>query len=177
MKSENRQQLLLVGALAIVAFFAADKMIISPLTDLWKKRSEKIVRLRQDIANGNSLIRREKYTLEDWDKIRKNSLPLERAAAEVQLQNAIDRWEQESKIKIAGRKFQERQFPESEYSTIECNLDASGTVETMTRFLYNVERDPLPIRLEDVKVTAKDNNGTELLVAMRISGLVVQSKE
>lgn len=177
MKTDQRQQLLLAGALAVVGFFAADKLLITPLTGLWKKNAARIVRLQQDIAEGNGLIRRERYTLQDWDKIRQNGLPRERAAAEAILQNAVDRWEQESRIKIAGRKFQERTFPDDEYSTIECNLDASGTIESMTRLLYAIEKDPLPVRMEDLKVTAKDNNGSELLVTLRISGLVILSKD
>ncbi len=173
----NRQQLLVIGTIVVAAIFLGDKVIVSPLSELWTKRKVRITRLEQDLADGRVTLKREQWTLKDWQKIRSNSLPADRARAEVLLQNAVDRWEQESKIKIAGRKFQERTYPDEEYATIECALDASGTLETISRFLYQVEKEPLPVRVEDLKITAKDNDGRELLVGLRVSGLMIQSKE
>src|SRR6267154_6352725 len=36
MKTKNRQQLLTIAALAVVALFAADKLLLGPLTQFWQ---------------------------------------------------------------------------------------------------------------------------------------------
>ena len=45
MQIKNRQQLLVFGAIAIVALFAADKIIFTPLGSFWTARSKEIKKL------------------------------------------------------------------------------------------------------------------------------------
>ena len=59
MKIKNRQQWLMFAAVAVVAFFAADKLILTPLGNLWTERSKGIVDLRKKVENGARLEQRE----------------------------------------------------------------------------------------------------------------------
>ena len=52
MKIKNRQQLLTFGAVAVVALFAADKLLLNPLTAAWKQRSTRVAELRSRAASG-----------------------------------------------------------------------------------------------------------------------------
>ena len=58
MKIDNRQRLLAVLAIVIVAIFVADKLIFTPLTESWRERSAAIAELRKSIQKGNGLIQR-----------------------------------------------------------------------------------------------------------------------
>ena len=46
MKIKNRQQLLIIGVILVVAFFVGDKLILTPLGNLWTARSKKIAELK-----------------------------------------------------------------------------------------------------------------------------------
>ena len=76
MKIDNRQRLLAVLAIVIVALFVADRMILTPLTESWKSRSAAIGELRKSIEKGNGLIQREAQTRARWNEVRKSTLPV-----------------------------------------------------------------------------------------------------
>ena len=59
MQIKNRQQLLIIVAIAAVALFAGDKLVFTPLADAWSARAKKIASLRNDLARGVALHKRE----------------------------------------------------------------------------------------------------------------------
>ena len=54
MKFENRQQILVIGAIAVVVLFAANKLMIDPLTNFWKTRSTRMGELSKQVKNNTS---------------------------------------------------------------------------------------------------------------------------
>ncbi len=172
MNIENRQKLLTVVAGAVIALFVGDKMIISPLIKSWKERSAKILELRRSIAQGASTIDRDKNIRSRWDNIRTNTLPTEISVAESQMFEAVTRWSQESRVNVSGIKPQWKR-KEDDYMTLEYRIDASGSLSTLTRFLFNVEKDPLAVRVESVEFNSHEANGQQLTMALQVSGLVL----
>jgi hypothetical protein len=61
--------------------------------------------------------------------------------------------------------------------TLECRADAFGNMQALTRFLYDVEKDPLALKVEAVEITTRDNDGQELSLALQVSGLVLGVQE
>ena len=57
--------------------------------------------------------------------------------------------------------------------TLECRIDALGSMPALTRFLYEVEKDPLALKVESMDITARDNDGQQLSLALQISGLLL----
>ena len=57
--------------------------------------------------------------------------------------------------------------------TLECRADAAGSLPALTRFLYEAEKDPLALKVEAVEITARDNDGQQLSLALQVSGLLL----
>ena len=172
MEIKNRQQTLAIAAIAAVALLASDRVIFSPLKDHWKGRAERITELKKDVNQGASLLQRERAIRTRWDAMRTNTLPSNLSAAEREVLKAIDRWSEESRISISSRKPQWRRDSD-DYMTLECRVDALGSLSALTRFLYEVEKDPLALKVESMDITARDNDGQQLLLALQVSGLLL----
>jgi len=43
----------------------------------------------------------------------------------------------------------------------------------LSRFIYDVEKGPLGLKLESVDLTSRDNTGKQLSLGLQISGLVL----
>lgn len=173
MNIKNRQQVLAVLAMTAVALFAADKLIRAPLTRLWQERSARIADLRKQVAEGVRLRQREQSLRSRWDQMRTNTLPNNPSLAEEQVLKAFDRWSQESRISVTSITPQWKRGDTDEFMTLECRVDASGDLATLSRFLYNIERDPLALKLESVEISARDKDGQQLALGLQISGLVL----
>jgi len=172
LKIKNRQQLLTILAIAVVTLFAADKLLITPLTHLWSSRSKQITLLRKQVEDGRQLLRREQGLRSRWAQMRTNTLPTNPSLAEQQLLKALDRWSQDSRITVTSYGLQSKHDAD-EYMTVQCRLEASGNMEKVTHFLYDIEKDPMALRLENIELSTRDNEGQVLALGLQISGLVL----
>ena len=174
MKIKNRQQLLIIAAIAVVGLFVADKIIITPLTQFWKDRSKTIADLREKVARGDNLKSRESALRATWERMRTNTLPTDESFAEEQVLKALRKWERDSRVTITSISPQAKHDAE-EYSTIQCRVEASGTIDNMNRFLYDLEKDPMALKLELVELSSHDTEGQQLLLGLQVSGLILAS--
>jgi len=172
MKIEIRQRALAIAAITAVALLASDRLLFTPLTRSWEARADRIAELKKDVIQGGMLLERERVIRARWSAMRTNTLPNNVSAAESAVLKAFDRWEQDSRISVTSKKPQWKRSGD-DYMTFECRVDASGTLPALTRFLYEVEQDPLALKVESVEITSRDNNGQQLSLALQVSGLML----
>ena len=122
------------------------------------------------------LVDREQTIRKRWESMRTNTLPTDISAAENQMWRAFDRWSQDSRIGISSIKPTWKRGNEN-YMTVECRADAFGSMSTITRFLYEVEKDSLALKVEAIELTTRDNSGQQLSLGLQISGLVLNPPE
>lgn len=172
MQINNRQQWLTVLAIAVVALFAGDKLLFTPLINAWKARGARIVELRRQVADGKTLLGREQVIRTRWEQLRRSSLPSSTSAAEQTVFKQIDRWAQDSRVVVNALTPQWKRDGQ-DFMTLQCRIDASGNLDSLARFIYSIERDPMAISLESLEVAARDKNGQLLTLALQLSGLVL----
>jgi hypothetical protein len=169
---KNREKWLGILAGAAIALYASDKLILSPLTASWKDRSARIERLRKDINQGTQLIGRDRSLRERWSVMNTNTLPSNLSAAENLVFKAFDRWSQDSRISIASLKPQWKRNAD-DFMTLECRADATGDIQSISKFLFDLEKDPLALKLDSLEITARDDAGQQLSLALQVSGLLL----
>jgi len=175
MQINNRQQMLAIVAAAGVVLLVANQLVITPLEDAWKARTARIVELRKAVTQGAQLRDRERNIRDRWNSVHTNTLPENISAAENEMLRAFDRWSQESRISIASIKPQWKQA-DDDYMTVECRADAVGSLQAITRFLYEIEKDPLALKIESVEINARDRTGQQLSLGLQVSGLRLNPK-
>ncbi len=176
MQIKNRQQMLILAALAGLALLVGDSLIFSPLLKAWKSRSDKIVELRKQVEKGERLVKHEESYRTNWAQMQTNALPGNPSLAEQKVLQAFDKWSQDSRISVNSITPQWKRDSD-DFTTLQCRVDASGTIGTLSRFLYNVEQDPMALKIESVEITARDKEGAQLSMGLQISGLVLNLPE
>jgi Tfp pilus assembly protein PilO len=176
MKIKNRQQALAVLALAAAALLLGDNLVWAPLARSWRERTNRIADLSKLVSQGSLLVARSRSIHERWESMKTNTLPNNVSAAHNEVLRAFDRWSQESRVSITSIKPQWKSAGE-DYATLECRADASGSLQTLARFLFDVEKDPLALKVENVEITARDNEGQQLALVLQVSGLLLSPQE
>ena len=171
MQIKNRQQLLVVIALSVVALFALDRIVLTPLTSAWQSRSKNITDLRNRLANGNNLIHRELGLRNHWAEMQTNALPANRSLAEQRVLDAFNRWAQESRLNVTS--VSPQWHDQEDYSTLQCRVEATGSLDRVTQFLHKLEKDPMALRLETIELSSRDAEGLQISLALQVSGLVL----
>jgi len=176
MQIKNRQQLLVVGAIAAVVLFAGDRLVLTPLLAAWNSRAKTISTLRQKISDAKSLVQREEGIRSRWERMSSNTLTNDNSAAEQRLWGAVEQWAQNSGVTISAFTPQWK-HDSDDYITYECRVDAAGDLGKLSRFLYSVERDPMALKLELVELGARDKEGQQLSLGLQLSALVLTPQQ
>jgi Tfp pilus assembly protein PilO len=175
MKIENRQQFLIALVAVAAGLLIGNSLIYEPLAKWWAVRSQKITQLRQQVKNGKYLVVSEQALRGQWERMRANTLPDNTSLAEQQVLKAFDNWSRDSGAAITGIMPQWKNDSD-EYMTLNCRLEASGNLRTLSQFLYDVEKDPMALKLDSVELSAHDTTGQQLTLGLQISGLVLNSQ-
>jgi Tfp pilus assembly protein PilO len=170
MKIQNREKMLVVFALAAVVILAADYFVLEPLIKLWKDRSQQIVDLTKKVNQGTMLVARKKEIFDRWDKMKTLMLAGDVSRSENEVIKAVDRWTQQSRISMTSLKPQWKQNAD-DYRTLECRADGVGDLQALAHFVYEVEKDPMALKIEDMEITSRDEEGRQLAIALRVSAL------
>jgi hypothetical protein len=171
MRIDQRQRILAITAIAVVALFVMNKMIFNPLAEAWKSRSAQLGKLQKSIERGSTLLQRESHTRKMWNEIRKSTLPVNASQAEKELLGAFEKWSAESRVSISSIRPQWKRGTTDDYSVLECRVDAAGNLSTLAKFLYSIESSPIAVKMESVELTARDNNGDQIALGLLISAV------
>src|SRR2546423_12677638 len=155
MQIKNRQQLLIMVTIAVVAVFAGDKIIITPLSNLWSARSKEIGGLETDVRNAKALAKQEPRLRARWDEMRRNTLADNESLAGQQLLKAVDKAARETGLKITS--INPQRHDAEEYATLQCRIEGTGNINNVAQFLHTMEKDPMALRFENIEVSSHDN--------------------
>jgi Tfp pilus assembly protein PilO len=173
MNLNQRQQILALLALAMVGLYVADKLLFTPLLRTWNARAERIARLKAQVRDGAELLKREAALREQWDRMRTNTLSGPKPEAESQMLKAFERWSQLAGVSVSSIRPQWKEA-EEEYATLTCRADIGGSLAALVRFLYQVERDALGVKVDSLELTSRTTDGSQLNLVLQISGLLLQ---
>ena len=149
MKPADRPKLLIGLAIAAIALFAGDKLVYSPLSNLWDKRTKEISELRRKINEGSAMIRQEQVYQRRWSEMRTNALPDNQSVAFERVSKAFYDWAEESRVSLDSVTPQWKNDSE-DHKTVVCRVNATGTLWMLARFIYDIESDPMGLKVESL---------------------------
>lgn len=165
----NREKLLMTAAVAVFGLLILDKAVITPLGELWSERRAEIERLEEGVKKGRGLIDQEDRIRTIWSDFRQRALPRNRSVAESKVLNAIDDWSRSARLQTT------RMIPnyrdEDDHSRLACRVEASGDMEAVMRFIYDLDGEQLALRVESFDLASLDKRGSRISVDLTLSGL------
>ena len=171
MEIKNRQKLLVILSVGVVALFAADQLIRAPLVSAWHARGTRLTTLRNQVARGKMLMQRERGIRNHWADMQRKALTNNLSAAEQQVFRAIDSWAQDTGVVINAITPQWKRDSD-DYITYDCRVDTSGDIGRLSQFVYRAERESMALRIESVELSARDKEGKQLSLGLQLNGLV-----
>lgn len=172
MKIENRQKFLLIATLSLLGLVVCNWVIITPLGNWWTTRSKSITALRTNLKHGHALIQNQNNIHRLWDEMQAKTLPNNTSLAEHEVLNAFDTWSRESGATVTGITPQWKN-DSTNYMTLNCRVEATGDLGTLSRFVNAIERNTIALKLDSVELSTHDNIGQQLTLGLQLSGLAL----
>jgi hypothetical protein len=170
MTDAKRLTYLKIGAVACAGLWLLDTFVLTPALGAWSDQGTRIDALRQKVDRGQQLIDREDVIRRRWAQMTQENLPSEVSAAENVAFQAIGRWVRTSGISVASLTPTWQDHDEG-YQTLEWRIAATGTQASLSRFMYEMETDAVPVNFDEFEVTTRDEHGAELSMTGRFSFL------
>jgi hypothetical protein len=167
----KRQRWLMILAGAGLLLLILDRILFTPLTNDWQANTAEIAQLQQAVINGRSVMERASQTQAAWKHMQGGALPKDAAQTEQDLISAFDRWGQTSNVELGSIKPQWKHGATDRYSLLECRVEATGTLATLSRFLYELENSSLALRIDSIELSSRDDHGQKLGLGLVVSGL------
>lgn len=168
MHRKQREYYLKVGAGVIVGLFLLDQLVISWAVDAWKDQSTRIEALQKKVNDARQLSNRGKQLRARWAEMNRTDLADNNDVAEYDVYKAVQRWAGVSRISFTNMQQNWRVHDEG-YDTLEVRATANGEQAALGRFLYELEMDPLPARVHELELSARDAAGKQLAMSVRFS--------
>jgi Tfp pilus assembly protein PilO len=172
MKPMNREKLLWTLVIGLGGFAIVLNFILTPLGNWWSSRQGEIKILRAKIADGNALVKREPAIRGNWETKRANALPANTSLAEQQLLKSFTSWADDSGAQLTSIMPQWKN-DSTNYMTLGCRVEAAGSMAALSKFVYDVERGPVALRLDTVELNSHDNLGQQLTLGLEVNGLAL----
>jgi hypothetical protein len=167
----KRQRLLILVAGAGVLLLVLDRIILTPLGDHWQRNAAEIRQLQGLVANGRGMIARSARLNGIWAGIQSASLPADQAQSEHDLISSLEGWGRASGIEIGSIKPLWKRGDTDNYSVLECRVDATGSLSSLSRFLYELGKSQVAARAESIDLISEDNSGQRLTLSLNLSSL------
>jgi Tfp pilus assembly protein PilO len=147
-----------------------NSFIYAPLANSWKARAEQIQKLRDALNHGTNMVNRANAILGRWNNMKTNALPAETSQGQAQLQKAFAKWEAASRVVRVGYKPQWKDSDEN-YTTLDCRVEYNGSFDQILSFLYNLGKDPMGIKVDELEIATRDEFGQQLALTLQVSAL------
>lgn len=170
MRDKNRELILKIVVGAVVTLFLLDRMVISPLIAHWGEQTERIAELREKVERGQRLLEREQAIRERWKEMVERDLPDNTSEVDKEVFKGFSRWAAASRTSFTSLAPTWRTHDQG-FETYEWRATVTGDQASLSRLLYEIERDNLPARLEEAEFTTRDKTGKQLLLTVRFSFL------
>jgi hypothetical protein len=168
--SQRQRRLLLIAGAGLLLLLL-DRVLFTPLGRTWQAHRAEIASLRQNIDSGRGMIARADPLQRAWAGMQTGALPKDPAQAEQELITAVDGWGRASGIELGSIKPQWKRGASTRYSLLECRVDATGSLPALSRFIYELERSSLALRVDALELTARDDNGRKIGLSLTVTGL------
>jgi len=167
---KNRQHQLLLITVVVVGIFLGDRLVLTPLLNTWKARSARLTELKKNVTNGEALLKRADSLQSRWAEMRTNALPAEAPVAESRMLRGFDNWSRTAGVSVSSIRPQWKRA-DNDYVSLECRTDVSGSIGDVMRFLYEVGRDPMGVKVDSAALATRDTDGAQITLALQVSGL------
>ena len=171
----RREKYIAIITIVIIMILVADRYVATPFMDKMDQTAIEKQRLIVEMERAETLFERRSLMDRRWNDMVAGGLEGDAAKAESQVLHAIGNWSKENGLMLSSVK-PDHKTGEDELYEIVFQIAGTGTMNSVSRFLFQIEKSTLPIRLTDVQLGSREEDGNDLSLQLRLSALYLSGK-
>jgi hypothetical protein len=177
----QRERIIGFATAGVLGFLALDRVALTPLLERRAAASAAESTATVQLARAEQLIDNTPRMNDRWNGMIDAGLKSELTDSESQALGSILEWAQDSGVTLLSLQPDrvERSGVQKDKTFRQVTIRASGTgsMRSVSRFLYRVQAASIPLRVTDLQVNARKDGTDDLLVNLAVSTLVLAPPE
>jgi hypothetical protein len=167
----KREKYIAIAMGIVVGIWLLDSLVITPYSDELNALETARLSAQKDWDDGNQLLTDQRIKTPLWQAMLKGGLVLDESHAQSQARQALDEWSRSAGITLDSTT-PERTSEEGPFQIINFNIDFSvqgrNSMYSLAHLLWLLERAPIPMRVNSVKITST-KEGSDALTVKQLS--------
>jgi len=175
MDLKRREKLFLIIAIAVVAALVVDRYILSPVLKRRSDMKDRREMLRGELEQALSTVQRWKILTPQWGQMTKDGLSEDPSVTEGVVLRYIKDFSLKNGVVIAS--IQPEHLPqETKVREIEFLLSGTGSMNSITGFIYDMETAAIPLKVKTMQLGAADETGSQMTIQLKMSSIYWEQK-
>lgn len=171
----KRERIILFVAIVAVVMLVADKFVVEPIGTRREETKMRKLELQAELENAQVLFSRRKLMERKWKTLLSDGLRND-AEAESKIARALDGWSKDAMLTLSSVK-PERVASDKGLKEMTFVVAGTGTLEAVSRFLWQIETASMPIKVMDMQVGSSNETGQSMSLQLRLSALCLSSQQ
>lgn len=170
MDLSKREKLVALAALGAVFILLFDYYAVSPALSAFEEARSERAELEAEMAEAEALFSRQRVQANRWNRMVESGMRRSPEEAESAMFRAVRDWSRESGLSLSslnpGRSNEVGDMVELNFQ-----VTGSGGMRSVARFLWLVENAELPVKVEQLQVTARRDGVDDLSLQVSLSSV------
>ena len=171
----KRERMILIVTIIAVVMLIGDKFIVGPIIERREEVKARKLELQAELQNAQLLFTRQKLMERKWKMLLSDGLRND-AEAESKIARALDEWSKQAMLTLSSVK-PERVASDKGLKEMTFVVAGMGTLEAVSRFLWQIETVSMPIKIMDMQVGSTNDTGQSMSLQLRLSALCLGSEQ
>lgn len=167
----RRERLILIGTLLVIAVFALDRLILTPVLDARGEILNQKRDLIREMEKASELFEQKSRVSRKWDEMVNGGLNSDVSSTESIVLNALRTWAQNYGLTLSSIKPEREKGQGAIMQEILFNVACSGNMSSVGQFLWQIENTTLPLRITEFQLGSREEDGKEMSLQMKLSAL------
>ena len=171
----DRERKIMILTVAVVLLLVLNQYVLSPIM---QKRSE-ARQIRQDkaaqVEQSLSALSRKKILRHRWAQMQENGLGSDVQKAESMIYRCIEDSSAKSGLEL-GSIQPDRLSTEGTLGEIDFVLAGSGSMASVTRFLWNLETAEIPLKVKSYQLGSKNETAEDMTIQVELSTVYINEE-
>lgn len=172
----NRERLIMILAGLAIAILIADRYALSPI---FEKRSQiRLLKqnLQAEVEQAQAVLQRRKLIKQRWEQMQQSGLSSDIQKIEGLLFRQLEESSYNSRFLLTSIQ-PERLLKEGQLGQIEFMVSGTGSMDAVTRFLWNIEMAEIPVKIDSLQLGANNENAAQMSLQMKLSSIYLIEKD
>lgn len=171
----KRERYILIAAIIVVMAFVVDRYAITPsLAALAQVRARK-QELLGEVGQAQSLFKRRRLMEKKWQSMISGGLEDDVSKTESKVLHALRKWSQDYGLMLSSVK-PERIPGQGSLREITFLVAGTGAMDSVGQFLWQIEKAALPIRIKDLQLGSRNEQGDEMSLQLTLSAIYLSTE-